>query len=242
MCAENLTSVARNLEALRERIQRAAETAGRSAEEINLIAVSKFAMAEKIIEAYECGQRLFGESRIQECREKIESLRLKIPEAKWILIGHLQSNKVGKAAELFDQVQSIDSFKVVSKLNEQVRQSGSVLEVLLEVNSSGESQKYGVSFEEVTQLAEQIAELDSIKLAGLMTIGPHTDNEATIRKAFAKTKEIYDSLGSFFENSELTGTRGQLSMGMSSDFELAIAEGASEIRIGTAIFGPREYS
>ncbi len=241
MRAENSKSIADNLDALKERIQRAAESAGRSANEINLIAVSKFATAEKIVAAYQYGQRFFGESRIQECQEKIESLRQRIPDAKWILIGHLQSNKVGKAAEIFDQVQSVDSFKVASKLNEQVKQSNRVLEVLIEVNSSGEAQKYGVSFEEVTQLAEQIAGLDSIRLTGLMTIGPHTDNEAIIRRAFAKTREVFDSLAPFFGDSEVTGTKGQLSMGMSSDFELAIAEGTSEIRIGTTIFGPREY-
>jgi PLP dependent protein len=240
MGVENSTSISDNLGALKERIKRAAENAGRSAGEINLIAVSKFASAAQIVEAYECGQRIFGESRIQECQEKIETLRRMIPEAKWVLVGHLQSNKVGKAATLFDQVQSIDSFKVASKLNEQAKKTSRTLEVLLEVNSSGEAQKFGVSFEEVSRLAEQVADLDRIRLTGLMTIGPHTDNRATISRAFAKTREVFDSLASFFVTSELSRTRGQLSMGMSADFELAIAEGSSEIRIGTAIFGPRE--
>ncbi len=241
MRTENSTSIAENLTALNKRIQSSAEDAGRSADEISLIAVSKFASSDKIIEAYECGQRLFGESRIQECQGKIESLRERLPAAKWILIGHLQSNKVGKAAELFDQVQSIDSFKIASKLNEQVKQRCSILEVLIEVNSSGDVQKYGVGFEEVTQLAEQIAELDSIRLTGLMTIGPNTDNEATIRRAFARTREQFESMAAFFGDSKSSNHKGRLSMGMSSDFELAIAEGTSEIRIGTAIFGRREY-
>ncbi|MBN4056776.1 YggS family pyridoxal phosphate-dependent enzyme [bacterium AH-315-J21] len=250
MRTEQLISIADNLKLVNEQIQRAAQKAGRQASEITLLAVSKFASVEKIVAAYQCGQRFFGESRIQESQAKIESLRDRLPEAKWSLIGHLQSNKAGKAIDLFDQVQSVDSLKIAEKLSEQASKANRTLEVLLEINSSGEKQKYGVSFSEAPELAEQISNLKSISLAGLMTIGPHTENEATIRKAFAETKALFDSLDSFFVRSSivqseaaeatLQKTVGQLSMGMSADFELAIAEGSTEIRIGTSIFGPRE--
>ncbi len=260
MRTEQLISIADNLKLVNEQTQRAAQKAGRQASEITLLAVSKFASVEKIVAAYQCGQHFFGESRIQESQAKIESLRDRLPEAKWSLIGHLQSNKAVKAIELFDQVQSVDSLKIAEKLSEQASKANRTLEVLLEVNSSGEKQKYGVSFSEAPELAEQISNLKSISLAGLMTIGPHTEDEVTIRKAFAETRTLFDSLNSFFVRSSVVESGaaealgqepinqktmgqkaiGQLSMGMSADFELAIAEGSTEIRIGTSIFGPRD--
>ena len=235
-----LTQIANNLAMLHERLACAVKRAGRSPEEITLMAVSKFATVEKILAAFEAGQRLFGESRIQESQDKILTLREEIPEARWSLIGHLQSNKAAKALELFDEAQSIDSLKVARKLNEQALKMDKTFEVMLEVNCSGEAQKYGATFDEAPGLAEQITKLAGIKLTGLMTIGPNTRNEKVIREAFAKTRELYESLRPCFVQSRLYNATGQLSMGMSADFEVALDEGATLIRIGTAIFGPRE--
>lgn len=235
-----MISIADNLSSLAERVQRAAQSAGRQPDEVTLVAVSKFASADQVREAYQFGQRFFGESRIQECQDKIERLRVELSEAKWCLVGHLQSNKAGRAVALFDQVQSIDSYRIASKLNERASKANRTLEVLLEVNSSGEAQKYGVSFEQAPDLAERIRVMQSIKLTGLMTIGPQTIDKTKIRNAFARTRELFDSLKSHFVTSKLFGDRVQLSMGMSADFEIAIAEGATVIRIGTAIFGPRD--
>jgi len=235
-----LAEIADNLAMLNERLARAAERAGRPANEISLMAVSKFASAEKIIAAFEAGQRLFGENRIQESQAKILALKEELPETRWSLIGHLQSNKAARAIDLFDEAQSIDSLKIASKLNQRALKIGKTLEIMLEINSSGEPQKYGVSFDEAPGIVEQIMNLRGIRLTGLMTIGPHTKNEKTIREAFASTRALFESLRSDFVQSKLYGTTGQLSMGMSADFELAIREGATLIRIGTAIFGPRE--
>jgi len=234
------SAIADNLAKVNERVALAVARAGRLLDDVSLMAVSKFASIESIVAAFEAGQRLFGESRVQESQEKISVLQKDIPEARWSLIGHLQSNKAAKAVELFDEIQSVDSLKIASKLSEQALKVGRTLEVMLEVNSSAEAQKYGVSFRKAPEIAEQISKLPGIKLTGIMTIAPHTEDKKTIRSAFGKTRELFETLRPCFNQSQLYKAVGQLSMGMSADFELALEEGATIIRVGTAIFGPRE--
>ena len=229
------TPVQENLPRIQERIARAAARAGRRVGEITLIGVSKTHPASAIREAFEAGIRHFGENRVQEWEGKragTEGLA-----ATWHLIGHLQSNKTARAARLFHSVDSVDDFTIAERLDRGRAEAGITgkLRVLIEVHIAPEATKSGVEISELAALAEGCAELPRLQLAGLMCIPPFLEDAEKVRPYFRRLRELRDGL---------TATMGidlpVLSMGMSHDFEVAIEEGATEVRVGTALFGTRE--
>lgn len=223
-----------NLGGIQNRIAAACERAGRSPDKIVLVAVSKTHPEEAVKAAVEAGITNIGESRVQEAVSKIESLG---GIAKWHMVGHLQTNKAKKAVQLFDMIQSVDSLKLAVEIDRRTEQIGKRIECLIEINSSGEEAKSGVSPDEALDLIDEVMNLENIALKGLMTIGPWTEDERPIREAFRETKELFSrgrkAAGESFSI---------LSMGMTDDFEIAIEEGSNMVRIGTAIFEPREKS
>ena len=225
-------TITSNLGKLRVRITDAAERAGRRAEEITLLAVSKTHSAESILAAYEAGVRHFGENRVQEWEAK--QPQVANLDATWHLIGHLQSNKARRAAHLFRRVDSLDDLALAKKLHAAADAEGKCLPVLIEVHLSGEETKSGVAEEELSSLAASIAPFAHLDFAGLMTIPPFFDEPERVRPYFRKLRELRDGL-----SRQLGRPLPILSMGMSHDFEVAIEEGATEIRIGTALFGVR---
>jgi PLP dependent protein len=230
------TSVRENLLRIQERIATAAARAGRSTEEIALIAVSKTHPASAIHEAYEAGIRHFGENRVQEWegkRAEAEGLA-----ATWHLIGHLQSNKAARAAKLFHSVDSVDDFAVAQRLDRARTEAGITgkLRVLIEVRVSPEETKSGVEVSGLPALVEKFTDLPRLELAGLMCIPPFLEEAERVRAYFRRLRELREDL-----TKRLGLALPVLSMGMSHDFEVAIEEGATEVRVGTAIFGVREY-
>lgn len=224
-------SISKNSIEVNGRIIEACEKYDRDADDITIIAVTKTHPASLIRMAVASGFHNIGESRIQEAEPKIKEIG---SIARFHLIGHLQSNKAKKAVELFDVIQSVDSLKLAEEISKRAAEIDRTLECYLQVNCSGEEQKYGCDPGETLTLAEQINTLDNINLTGLMTIGPFVEDEETIRAAYSKCYQLYcqcrDKFGDEFDT---------LSMGMSGDLELAIAEGSTMIRLGTALFGPR---
>lgn len=226
------------LEVINRRIAAACERAGRHASEITLVAVSKTVPAERIREVIEAGARTLGESRVQEAAAKIPELSGISAELKvqWHLIGHLQSNKARRAVELFDAIHSINDLKLAERLDRFVGESGKRLPIFIEVNLGGEESKTGATPDEILQLCEQIGKLPSLELKGLMTVPPFTGAPEDARPFFRHLRRLRDearragAVGSQFND---------LSMGMSDDFEIAIEEGATFIRVGTALFGER---
>jgi pyridoxal phosphate enzyme (YggS family) len=228
------TSVRENLLRIQERIAKAAAQAGRRAEEITLIGVSKTQPASAIREAYEAGVRHFGENRVQEWEGKragTEGLA-----ASWHLIGHLQSNKTTRAARLFHSVDSVDDVAVAQRLDRARAEVGITgkLRVLIEVRVAPEETKSGVGIQNLAGLAKAVAELPRLELAGLMCIPPFLEQTEQVRPNFRRLRELRDHL-----TKSLGLALPVLSMGMSHDFEIAIEEGATEVRVGTALFGER---
>jgi len=230
-------SIAENVARVRERIRLAASSAGRDPDAITLMGVSKTFPPESIREAYDSGIRVFGENRVQEFASKADVLR-DLVEARWHLIGHLQSNKAAKAADLFHAVDSLDSLKLAEKLNDAARASGKTLRVLVEINVGCEEAKSGVAPDsaELDQLLAQAPQLASLELCGLMTVPPYSEDPQGARPFFRKLRELRE---------QIAGRRlprvnmDELSMGMSHDFEVAIEEGSTCVRVGSAIFGNR---
>jgi len=230
-----MNSIAQNIQSIRERVAQAAAQSNRSPEEIALLAVSKTVSVRSISQAADSGVRQFGENRVQEAEGKITSLR-GIPDLEWHLIGHLQSNKARHAAELFDVIHSIDSVKLAAKVSEARLEIGKTMSVLLQVDLAGEETKFGADPVHVREIVEAMLGFKGIRLDGLMTIPPFFEDPEDVRPYFVKLRELRDRL-----ESEQPGCLGRrhLSMGMSHDFEIAIREGATIVRIGTAIFGAR---
>jgi pyridoxal phosphate enzyme (YggS family) len=226
--------IANNLKQVQERIAAAARKSGRKAEEITLIGVSKTQPAEAIRAAYEAGLRHFGENRVQEWEGKRGALS--DLQATWHLIGHLQSNKAARAAGLFHSVDSVDDFALAQRLDRARDGQSDVrkLRVLLEVRIEEEESKSGVKIEEVEALTVRVAALSQLELSGLMCIPPFLEDAEEVRPYFRRLRELRDSLANK-TGSDLP----VLSMGMSHDFEVAVEEGATEVRVGTAIFGGR---
>ena len=231
-----LTTIADNLARLHERIAAAAQRAGRSAEEVTLIGVAKTHPAEKIREAFQAGLRHFGENRVQEWEGKRTALA-DLP-ATWHLIGHLQSNKAARAASVFTTIDSLDDWALAQRIDRAAadRSSAEPMRVLLEVHLGGEETKSGVAEGELPSLAERILQLDRLRLAGLMCIPPFLEDPEEVRPYFARLRLLRDAL-----ETRLGQRLPVLSMGMSHDFEAAIQEGATEVRVGTALFGTRSY-
>jgi PLP dependent protein len=240
-CASHWTiltmNIADNLSAIHERIARAAKRTGRNASEIALMAVTKTFPAERIIEAYEAGQRLFGENRVQEFAEKIGGLA-DLHDAEFHMIGHLQSNKTAKAAELFHAIDSLDSAKLAQRLNAAAEKLAKTLDVLIEINVGGEEAKSGIAPDspELEAIVSGAPEWKHLRIRGLMTVPPFTENPEGARPYFRQLRVLRDQLTS--RNLPSVGL-DVLSMGMSHDFEVAIEEGSTCVRLGTAIFGTR---
>jgi hypothetical protein len=226
-----------NVAAVRERITSAARRAGRNADGVTLMAVTKTQPPERIREAYEAGLRIFGESRVQEFAGKVDTLR-DLKAAEWHMIGHLQTNKAAKTAELFRAVDSVDSLKLAEKLDAAARALGKKLDVLIEINVGGEAAKSGVAPDSLAleELLTAASRLEALAFRGLMTVPPFTDNPEGARPYFRKLRQLRDVISA----RKLPGiAMDELSMGMSHDFAVAIEEGSTCVRVGTAIFGER---
>lgn len=206
--------------------------AGRKPEDVSVIAVSKTVDANIIQNAIDAGITLLGESRIQEAARKIPLLE---GEFRLHMVGHLQSNKSRDAVKLFDLIHSIDKISTAEKVGGEALNAGKIQDILLQINSSGEEQKAGVEPEKAVETAAALFQIEGIRLRGLMTIGPNTDDTVIIRKSFAMVKKLLEKI-----NDEFNYKLDILSMGMSSDYPVAIEEGATLLRIGTAIFGERD--
>lgn len=224
-------SIIENYNRILNEIHEIAASRGRNPDEINLIAVSKTFDGSVVQGAIDAGIRLFGENKIQEARAKIPGLK---GDFVFHMIGHLQSNKAKDAVGMFDMIHSIDSINTAEKVNIEAAGMGKKQKVLIQVNASGEHSKSGVSPASAIELAQQIIGLSSLDLKGLMTMAPFTEDTELIRGAFRKTREMLERI-----NSALGLDLRELSMGMSSDYRIAVEEGATLVRIGTAIFGHR---
>jgi pyridoxal phosphate enzyme (YggS family) len=230
--------IAENLGIVRQRIEAAAQRCGRNASDIALMAVSKTHPPQLIREAWEAGVRLFGENRVQEFAEKASNLS-DLRGAQWHMIGHLQTNKAAKAVELFGAVDSVDSVKLAQKLDAAAQSLGKKMSVLIEINVGGETAKSGVAPEsrELEELLSAAGGFGHLELRGLMTVPPYFDDPEAARPYFRKLRESRDQITA----RHLPGVGMEvLSMGMSHDFEVAIEEGSTCVRVGTAIFGERE--
>ena len=227
-----MSSVQKNLSEIHARIESAATRYGRKASEIQLVAVSKTHPPELIHEAFEAGQRAFGESRVQDALPKLDALPAGI---EWHFIGHLQTNKIRKVVARFALFHGVDNENLAAQINRIAGELGVTANVLLEVNVSGEESKFGFAPENLPAALENLAPLPFLRIRGLMTMAPYSDNPEEARPFFAKLRELRNRLAS------QTGLPlSELSMGMSGDFEQGIAEGATIVRVGSAIFGSRE--
>jgi len=226
-------SIEERLNTVRERIARAAERAGRRVEEVTLVAVSKTRTVAEIEEAFRAGAQVLGENRVQEADEKRGAVSLPV---RWHLVGHLQTNKVGKAVEFFELIHSVDRLHLAQEIDRRAGRMGKVVDVLIQVNTSGEGSKSGVAPDGVLDLVAAVSELRSVRVRGLMTIGALGAEGDRARPFFIQLREIRDRV-------DAAGIAGvsveHLSMGMTGDFEAAIEEGATLVRVGTALFGER---
>jgi pyridoxal phosphate enzyme (YggS family) len=226
-----MSTIRENLLRVRERMERAARRVGRDPGEIKLVAVSKTVEPARIKEAIEAGASILGENYVQEAQKKIEEIGQTV---SWHFIGHLQSNKSKYAVRLFDMIHSLDSIPLAEELNRRAEQAGRKLRVLIEVNLSGEETKFGTDEEKILNLAKRVLQLDHLSLEGLMTMPPYFDSPEMSRPYYVKLREMKERLVK--EGIPVA----DLSMGMSNDFEIAIEEGATYVRVGTAIFGARK--
>ena len=226
-----MSDISANLKDVRTRINAACERAGRNADEVQLVAISKKFTMEVVREAADAGLTLFGENRIQEAKAKI-------PECpgylRWHFIGNLQTNKCRDAVELFEMVHAVDSVHLAEELNKRCEQAAKVMPVLLEVNVSGEGSKHGFMPDAAIMAIDTFAKLPQLELHGLMTMAPFTRQPESSRPHFQKLCEVKIAC-----EDKLGAPLPELSMGMSSDYEIAIEEGATIVRLGTALFGPR---
>jgi hypothetical protein len=226
---------------VRGRVAACAQRAGRAPEEVTLIAVSKTHPAELVLEASAVGVSDFGENRVQEAEEKIEIVSRADPAGasrpRWHLIGHLQSNKVRRAVKLFDLIHTIDSAELIERLERTCADEGRAeLPVLLQVDLAGEATKAGAPVDVLPELILKIGNCRHVRLAGLMTLPPFYEDAELVRPYFRRLRELRDEWGA---RAAFGDGRGELSMGMSHDYEVAIEEGATMVRVGTAIFGAR---
>jgi pyridoxal phosphate enzyme (YggS family) len=230
-------AIAANLAAVRERIARAAAASGRPADAVRLVAVSKTFGLDAIRAAIAAGQRDFGENKVQEALPKIEALAPAHPDLRWHLIGHLQSNKARKAARPFDAIHSVDSLDLLRRIDQAAGESRRRPQILVQVDLAGEATKFGATADEARAIVRAAVDLPAVQLAGLMTLPPFYDDPAAARPVFARLRALRDAL---VAEGIPADRLAELSMGMSHDFEVAIAEGATMVRVGSAIFGPRD--
>lgn len=232
-----MEAIAENLARVRARIAEAAKASGRTPESVKLVAISKTFPAEAISSAIAAGQTCFGENRVQEAEPKIHKLS-GAHKLDWHLVGHLQSNKAKKACELFNVIHSVDSARLATRLSEACLETDGRVSILLQVDLGHEKTKFGAGEAEVAAIVDEISGLAGIRLDGLMTLPPFFENAEEVRPYFARLRELLETL-----ESRRPGCLGQrhLSMGMSHDFEIAIQEGATMVRIGSSIFGERTH-
>ena len=226
-----MSSIAENLERVREQIAQAAAKAGRAVDDVELVAISKTHDAAKVREAIEAEQSLFGESRVQEARVKIPELPSNL---RWHFVGHLQKNKIRHALPLFELIHSVDSLALARDINRIAEEDGLHPRILLEVNVAGEGSKFGFTPEKLREDLENLLALPRLSILGLMTIPPIAEEAEASRKYFVQLRELRDRL-----QTEFHVDLAQLSMGMTQDFAIAVEEGATLVRVGTAIFGKR---
>lgn len=225
-----------NLFNVEQRIQAACDRAGRDRSEVTLIAVSKTKPESDLQEIYDQGIRDFGENKVQELCRKIENMPKDI---KWHMIGHLQRNKVKYIVDQVELIHSVDSFRLAEEINIQAKKKGIVVPILVEVNIAQEESKFGVSKENAIELVKQIAALDGVQIKGLMTIAPYVVDSEENRGYFRKIKDLSVDI----KNENIDNVcMDIISMGMTGDFEVAIEEGSTMVRVGTGIFGERDYS
>ncbi len=230
--------IANNYQAVEEKIKAACERAGRDRSEVTLIAVSKTKPLSDLYEAYDAGARVFGENKVQELTKKIDEFSHK--DVAWHMIGHLQRNKVKYlAGREIALIHSVDSFRLAEEINIQAKKNGVNIPILIEVNAAGEETKFGVSCEDAEELIRQISQnLDAVSVKGLMTIAPYVVDSEENRPVFHKIKDLsVDIAAQNIDNVSMD----ILSMGMTGDYEVAIEEGATMVRVGTGIFGERNY-
>jgi len=233
-----IMDITSRLMSVRAQIAGAAQRAGRDPQAITLVAVSKTKPMAAIQAAYDAGQRDFGENRLDELWEKVDQAHaLGLTDIRWHMIGTIQSRKTAQAIGPFALIHSVDREKIANYLSRDALAANNVMNILLEVNASGESTKHGFTPDEVVQLAPTLLRLPGIRIQGLMTMAPHAENPEATRPVFRALRQLRD---------QLTAAHGsehwpQLSMGMTNDFEIAIEEGATLVRIGSAIFGERDY-
>ncbi|MDE5931776.1 MAG: YggS family pyridoxal phosphate-dependent enzyme [Lachnospiraceae bacterium] len=224
-----------NIEHVRENIRAACEKSGRKAEEVTLIAVSKTKPLPMLQDAYACGCRDFGENKVQELVEKWEQMPKDI---RWHMIGHLQRNKVKYIVDKVYMIHSVDSLRLAGEISKEAGKKGVTVSILIEINVAEEETKFGTTCEEACQLVEEIAKLPNLMIKGLMTIAPYVENAEENKQYFEKLRQIYVDINrKNIDNVYMT----ELSMGMTGDYEAAIAEGATYVRVGTGIFGNRSY-
>ncbi|MBI4620746.1 MAG: YggS family pyridoxal phosphate-dependent enzyme [Desulfobacterales bacterium] len=229
-----MSQIADNILSVKERIEKAALKAGRDPGEVKLVAVSKTVGVKEIKDAISAGVTILGESYIQEAKEKIEEIGHQV---QWHMIGHLQTNKVKQAINLFDMIHSVDRIGLAEEIDKRTKQSGKRVSVLIQVNISQETTKSGIERDRAISLVSKVAKLTNIKVEGLMTMPPYFDDPEDARPYFKSLRELKGEIErERFGNISMK----ELSMGMSNDFEIAIEEGATIVRIGTAIFGERE--
>jgi len=226
-----MADIAENLERVRKQIVAASKKSGRNVDDLELIAISKTHDAVKVREAIEAEQSLFGESRVQEARVKIPELPSNL---RWHFVGHLQKNKIRHALPLFELIHSVDSLALAQDINRIAEEDGLHPRVLLEVNVAGEGSKFGFTPEKLREDLENLLALPRLSILGLMTIPPIADEAEASRKYFVELRELRDRL-----QTEFHVDLAQLSMGMTQDFAIAVEEGATLVRVGTAIFGER---
>uniref|UniRef100_A0A7C4MMU0 Pyridoxal phosphate homeostasis protein n=1 Tax=Desulfatirhabdium butyrativorans TaxID=340467 RepID=A0A7C4MMU0_9BACT len=225
--------ITQNIASIRERMQRSALLAGRRPEEVRLVAVSKTVPADRIREAAAAGLRIFGENYIQEARDKAGAL-CDLP-IEWHFIGHLQTNKAKYAVRQFALIHSVDSARLLAEIDREAQKFGKVQDILIQVNIAGEATKSGVEPDELYALLEAAAAHSHVRVVGLMTMPPYSEEPEVVRPVFRSLKTLAERYTGVVPGIDLR----ELSMGMSGDFEVAISEGATLVRIGTAIFGER---
>ena len=221
-----------NLEIINEKIEKAAQKSARKPSEIKLLGVSKQIESDRIKEAIKCGHFNFGENYVQEFISKYETLS-EYKDVDWHFIGHLQKNKVKYIIDKVSLIQSVDKVSLAEEINKRAEKIGKNVPILIEINLGEETSKSGIEISELDNFLEQISVFDNLKLSGLMALPPFCENAQDSRKYFIKLRELRDNFNSSYNNFK------ELSMGMSSDYEVAIEEGATIVRVGTAIFGER---
>ena len=228
-----MTEIKENYDHIIEKVESAKNKAGRISDKVHIMAVTKTKSIDIVESAYSAGFRLFGENRVQEASEKFSDF---YKDAELHIIGQLQSNKVKKAVELSTCIQSVDRIKIARLINKYCEEFSKTMDIYLEYNTSGEESKSGfVNDDDFFQTLDEIMEMKNIKVRGLMTIGPLSSKESQIRTSFTYLRNLRDKVNSKFPEADITG----LSMGMSGDYEIAVEEGATLIRVGTALFGSR---